>query len=118
MMTISHFLRGSRFFGLTWMAIALGSCSIIQYNFQSNQFAMGTVFDAVNDCHVFQRSVHLGHYKPKLPSHEILPNLPPEMINDLLMTHAEALQRYIENEERYLGEDIERHRQRCQRSPD
>lgn len=97
---------GMRSTGLFWLAISLGSCTLVQ-NFDSSSRTFYTLGEQTTtpECVEFKRPVRFGHSKPKFPKVD-LSKLSQEEVNDVLLTYAERLKNYITNEDKYLSEDI------------
>ncbi|QTH80276.1 hypothetical protein PA10_00076 [Pseudomonas phage pPa_SNUABM_DT01] len=109
---IARFFDGSKVFYLFWIVVSLGSCTYIQTN-DNRVFTLSLQPDQTESgCGEFKRSIHLDHKRPIFPKVDIA-SLSPDEINDLLMSHTEKLIRYLDNEERFLLEDIIRHNQKC-----
>lgn len=56
--------------------------------------------------------VRIGHHRPTLPKVDIR-KLTQDERTDLLLSYTEKLKTYLDNEERYLAEDIVKHRETC-----
>lgn len=54
----------------------------------------------------------MGHNRPTLPKVDIR-KLTQDERADLLLSYTEKLKAYLDNEERFLAEDIVRHRETC-----
>ncbi|MOA02449.1 hypothetical protein D3C78_1219010 [compost metagenome] len=67
----------------------------------------------LDQCREFKRTTHLSHKRPQFPRVDISA-LTPEEINDVLLAHTEKLKEYLDNEEKFLLEDIARHKQKCE----
>lgn len=113
-MMIADILKGSRVFHLFWICVFLGSCSYIQtIDNRTMVFSFELASDDVQTlCGNFKRSVRLSHVRPNLPKVDIS-RLSPDEINDLLLAHTEKVKAYMDHEEQYLLEDINRHNQKC-----
>jgi len=66
----------------------------------------------VTMCTEFSRMVRIGHHRPTLPKVDIR-KLTQDERTDLLLSYTEKLKTYLDNEERFLAEDIARHRETC-----
>lgn len=97
-----------------WIAIFLGSCSVTHIVDNSAIIYTNTLSTdgEVTRCGEFSRTVHIGHNRPKLPRVDIR-RLTQDERTDLLLSHMEKLKTYLDNEERFLAEDITRHRETC-----
>lgn len=109
-MDTNNALRGSRIISAFWLAIALGSCTVVQYNYELHELPVTDTKS--NDCGEFVRSVRDGHVKPTVPVEDIT-GLNEEAIIMLLFDYADALKEYIERDEAYLEDDIARYREKC-----
>lgn len=115
-MKITGIFSGSRTLGLFWLAVSLGSCTIVQnIDTSSNNFYSVIGSSQRNVCTEFKRQPRIGHAKPKLPKVD-LSKLSQDEINDILITYAERMKQYVIDDEKYLDEDILRHRASCQRN--
>lgn len=54
----------------------------------------------------------MGHNRPTLPKVDIR-KLTQDERADLLLSYTEKLKAYLDNEERFLAEDIVKHRETC-----
>lgn len=110
---ISNFAKGSKVFYLFWVAIALGSCTYIQTNhYRTTNFSYGFEERKNPECSEFKRTIRLDHKRPPFPRVDIR-QLTSEEVSEILLTHTEALTKYLNNEERFLLEDIARYNSRC-----
>lgn len=123
-MKINDILSGSRVLGLFWTCVFLGSCTVVQNydsgvnNFFTIQGSIPEKFGEIKGehCGEFRRQIRIDHVRPMLPSVDIT-KLTPEEVNDVLLTYTEQLKKYVINEEKYLNEDVLRHRETCQGTP-
>ena len=97
-----------------WIAISLGSCSLTHIVDNSAIIYTNTLSTGgeVTRCTEFSRTVRIGHHRPALPKVDIR-NLTYDERTDLLLSYTEKLKTYLDNEERFLAEDIARHRETC-----
>jgi hypothetical protein len=114
-MKATDIFSGGKLFGVFWIMVSLGSCSIVQHinNSTVNFYALGGHSDHV-DCPRFERTVRLGHSKPKFPDVD-LNRLTETEVNDVLLTYAERLKAYIAAEDKYLNEDLLRYNSSCKK---
>ncbi|MNP88972.1 hypothetical protein D3C85_13660 [compost metagenome] len=116
-MTISKFYSSSRIVFVFWLLVSLGSCSITHY-VNNSSFIYSPVFDIAamtGTCTEFKRTVHLGHKHPVFPTVDVRRLTEEERI-DLLLTYTERLRTYLRNDERYMAEDMARHKGTCLRT--
>jgi hypothetical protein len=111
---IADLVKGSKIFHLFWIAVFLGSCTVIQTtDNRTMMFSFELADDeAAHECGEFKRTVYLQHVRPVFPKVNVA-QLTPEEINDVLLAHTEKLKIYLDHEEQYLREDISRHNQKC-----
>ncbi|MND13269.1 hypothetical protein D3C81_21810 [compost metagenome] len=117
-MMIADLVKGSKIFHLLWIAVFLGSCTVIQTTDNRTMiFSFELAEDeATPDCGEFKRTIYLQHVRPVFPKVNVA-QLSPEEINDVLLAHTEKLKVYLDHEEQYLREDISRHNLKCARKP-
>jgi len=65
-----------------------------------------------NICAPFKRTIHIGHVRPMFPKVN-MDALSNDEVTDLLLSYAERLKTYLDNDERYLVEDLTRHQSTC-----
>lgn len=109
-----NIFRGVHLVPLTWILLALGSCSIVN-TVNDNSIMLFTldVKGQPNDqCRTFVRTIRVNHAKPSVPAVD-LAKLTPEEVNDIMMTYLEKLKHYSDNEERFMQEDIARFNLQC-----
>ncbi len=117
-MMIPRFFRGTRVASMFWLVVSLGSCAYVgtvnQYtsvDLTVTELPSLTVKDA--QCDVFERQPRLGHLRPTPPKVD-LRLISPEQAASVILSYAEDLKRYLDDEERFIREDILRHNQKCQ----
>lgn len=112
-MNLREMTLGVKFAAIFWVMLPLGSCAIIQnYDNRVMSFAISYPAEKAH-CEMFVRTKHLGHSEPAPP--DINPaTMSDEEFTDAVMTHAEKLKAYLDNDKRYLAEDIARHLETCQ----
>ncbi|MNH68440.1 hypothetical protein D3C73_205210 [compost metagenome] len=113
---VTGLLKGSRIFHLCWIFVFLGSCSVVQtIDNRTTVFSFQLTDEtAEQPCGEFKRTVYLQHVRPQFPKVDIT-KLTPDEINDVLLAHTEKVKQYIDHEEQYLREDINRHNMKCGR---
>jgi len=113
-MNLYNFFSGSRVFLMFWIAISLGSCSLTHIVDNSAIYYTNTLStdSETVTCKEFTRMVRIGHHRPTLPKVDIR-KLSQDERADLLLSYMEKLKTYLDNEERYLAEDIVKHRETC-----
>ncbi|MCY1281625.1 hypothetical protein D9M68_17510 [compost metagenome] len=114
-MKVTDIFSGGRAFGFFWIAVSLGSCSIVQHidNSTTSFFTLGG-HEQPSLCPQFTRTVRVGHVKPKFPKVD-LNRLSPTEVNDVLLTYAERLKDYIADEDKFIAEDILRYNDSCKK---
>lgn len=118
-MKLRTFISSSRVLVLFWTCVFLGSCTVIQ-NYDSSEHNFFSIQSGSTDglvkeeehCGAFTRQIRVNHIRPVFPTVDVT-KLTPEEVNDILLTYTEQLKKYVVNEEKYLNEDILRHRQNC-----
>lgn len=115
---VTGLLKGSRIFHLCWIFVFLGSCSVVQtIDNRTTVFSFQlTDENAEPACGEFKRTVYLQHVRPHFPKVDIT-KLTPDEINDVLLAHTEKVKQYLDHEEQYLREDINRHNMKCGKNP-
>lgn len=113
-MNLHNFFSGSRIFLMFWIAVSLGSCSLTHIVDNSAIIYTNTLSTSgeTTQCSEFSRTVRIGHHRPTLPKVDIR-KLTQDERADLLLSHMEKLKTYLDNEERFLAEDIVKHRETC-----
>lgn len=93
--------------------IMLGSCTVIQYDNRRTiiQYPLNPTADKTR-CDHFKRTVRLNHNEP-IPPQLIADDIGPEEFADMALTYVELLKKYVDDEKRYLAEDIKRHEDTC-----
>lgn len=123
-MMIPKAFRGTRIASIFWLAVSLGSCAYVEtvnHTTATNiTYTLSPVLAeaaplAHQHCPAFQRAPRLGHVRPHAPKIDIS-RLDDAMRTEVLLSYAERLKQYIDDEERFLQEDILQHRQNCQSS--
>lgn len=111
-MNLRELTSGAKIATLLWIAVSLGSCAIIQ-NYDNRVMAFSISYPtAKKRCEMFVRTEHLGHHEPLAP--DVNPDkMSEEAFTDVVLTHAEKLKEYVDNEKRYLAQDIARHMETC-----
>ena len=117
-MLIPKLFRGTRAASMFWLAVSLGSCAYV--GSVNNQYTSITYTATelpsltLNDphCSVFERSPRLGHVRPTPPKVD-LQHTSSEQAASIILSYAEDLKKYLDDEERFIREDILRHNQKC-----
>lgn len=96
----------------TLVFVSLGSCAVVQISDNRINMYSFELSTGKKHCSAFVRQAHVGHSKPVAPS--INPDkLDPEELAEVALTHAEKLEKYIEDENRFMAEDVVRHISTC-----
>lgn len=113
-MNIKEAFAASKVFHLLWIFAFLGSCTYIQTT-DNRTLIYGlelTEGAAPADCTSFKRMVRLNHTRPRLPKVDI-GRLNQDEVTELLLEHTEKVKEYLDNEEKFLQEDIRRYNLKC-----
>lgn len=116
MLNVATIANPLKTLGMLGLAVCLGSCTTQKFTDNSvhiNYQLSITDDDGQLTCKAFTRSNHLGHHKPSLPKNVNPDHLTKDDMNDILMTYAEEIQKYLEHEEKFLAEDIAKHMETC-----
>lgn len=123
-MMIPKAFRGTRVASIFWLAVSLGSCAYVEtVNHTTATNITYTLTPLMAEphsmphqhCPAFQRSPRLGHVRPVPPKIDIS-KLDDAMRTEVLLSYAERLKQYIDDEERFLQEDMLHHSQNCKSS--
>lgn len=112
-MTFKDMTAAAKVWATVMVLVSLGSCAIIQYTDNRSFNYSLEIESGKQRCSTFTRVVRIGHTEPVLPRVDPANLSDPEEIADLALTHAEKLKVYIDNERRYLAEDMARHLETC-----
>lgn len=113
-MNIKEAFAASKVFHLLWIFAFLGSCTYIKTT-DNRTLIYGlelTEGAAPADCTSFKRMVRLNHTRPRLPRVDI-GRLNQDEVTELLLEHTEKVKEYLDNEEKFLQEDIRRYNLKC-----
>lgn len=114
-MTLRDLVATAKVLATVLVLVSLGSCGIVQFvdNRTFNYTFSLERESGKKHCAVFERKAHIGHYEPLPPALDdsLLNN--PEALTELALAHAEKLKTYLDNERRYLAEDVRRHLETC-----
>jgi hypothetical protein len=116
-MTFKDLFSCAKILGLLLILISIGSCAIVVTD--NRQFSTYAFFEpSLKEetlevrCRPFVHQQRLNHNRPKPP--KVDPStLSEDEFDEILMSYAEAMTRYVDDEEKYLNEDIVRHRETC-----
>lgn len=108
---IKDFLKVSWVFPVFWVLVALGSCSVSHYsNYTVEVHPSGGQTSIA--CQEFRRDIRIGHQRPTFPKVDVR-RLTADERTDLLLSHMERTKKYMDDEERFLKEDMIRHQIQC-----
>ena len=114
-MTLKDLVATAKVLATVLVLVSLGSCGIVQFvdNRTFNySFSLEQVVSKKR-CAVFERKAHIGHNEPLPPALDeaLLSN--PDALTELALAHAEKLKTYLDNDRRYLADDIRRQLESC-----
>lgn len=114
-MTLRDLVATAKVLATVLVLVSLGSCGIVQFvdNRTFNYAFSLEQATSKKHCAVFERKVHIGHYEPLPPDLDeaVLNN--PDALTELALAHAEKLKTYLDNDRRYLADDIRRQKESC-----
>jgi hypothetical protein len=112
-MTFRDMTAAAKVTAVVLVLVSLGSCAIVQYTDQRTfTYSLEMAMDKKR-CALFVRTFHVGHTEPVPPRVDTSSLNDTEVVAELALTHAENLKTYIDNERRYLAEDMRRHADTC-----
>ncbi len=114
-MTLKDLAATAKVLATVLVLVSLGSCGYVQFvdnRTYSYSFTLEQVVTKKH-CGAFERKIHIGHNEPLPPALDdaLLNN--PDALTELALAHAEKLKTYIDNDRRYLADDIRRQLDSC-----